>query len=172
MLVPPPCPIIYAGSIDRVDFMEENDPKGYCLAQITRGRSTAEFVPLAARRFLTITAELGDENPTQDVLRAIERRADAIPDAIVRLQLRGARIQHEQVDERAIRTALREAHNIAGLARDYTDATTARLTQTSVQGRTPLELLELYFDRRGILPDRRAELLPLAQELLSRTQPV
>lgn len=63
-------PILYTGSIERVDFGEEGEAKGFILADVGPGRFEWEFVKTPARRFVTL------------------RGTDAIPpevhDAIVR----------------------------------------------------------------------------------------
>jgi|SRR6266508_276535 len=53
-----PPPIVYAGSIDRVDFGEEGEDKGWVYVEIgDKGHAEWEFHKIAARSFLTIDAK-------------------------------------------------------------------------------------------------------------------
>src|SRR5215210_4790143 len=45
-------PAVYAGSINRVDFSEEDEAKGFILVELQAGSSAWEFVPVKARPFL------------------------------------------------------------------------------------------------------------------------
>src|SRR5439155_23521887 len=47
-------PIAYSGSINRVDFSEEKEDKGFWVADVEAGRTTLEFVPVRARAFETV----------------------------------------------------------------------------------------------------------------------
>ncbi|MBD0346995.1 MAG: exonuclease subunit SbcD, partial [Coleofasciculus sp. Co-bin14] len=47
-------PVIYPGSIERVDFSEEKEDKGYVLVELERGSAQWEFYPLPVRTFRTI----------------------------------------------------------------------------------------------------------------------
>ena len=49
---------IYPGSIERVDFSEENEAKGYVLINMERGQAQAEFCPLPVRPFKTISIDI------------------------------------------------------------------------------------------------------------------
>jgi exonuclease SbcD len=49
-----PVPVLYPGSIERVDFGEEREPKGFVIADVGPGRFDWRFVETPARRFVTI----------------------------------------------------------------------------------------------------------------------
>src|SRR5436190_1498092 len=52
-------PVVYPGSIERVDFSEEKEERGFVLAVVSPGHTTCQHVPTPSRPFLTIRAELG-----------------------------------------------------------------------------------------------------------------
>jgi DNA repair exonuclease SbcCD nuclease subunit len=52
-------PVLYPGSIERVDFSEEKEERGFILADISPGQSTWLHVPTPSRPFVTIRANLG-----------------------------------------------------------------------------------------------------------------
>ena len=51
-------PVVYAGSLERIDFGEEGQPKGFCWVELARGATSWRFVELAARRLVTIRTDV------------------------------------------------------------------------------------------------------------------
>ncbi len=160
-------PTVYAGSINRVDFGEEAEDKGFVLAEVQRGKTEWEFVPVKARPFLTIRSEPITEDPTDEVVKAILKAGPRVKGAVVRLQLVGPRARLQQVDEREVRTQLREAEYLAPIQRELTDEARVRLAGQDVAGRSPLDLLGLYFQQKQVPDDRREQLVALARTLMA-----
>ncbi|MCK4368542.1 MAG: exonuclease SbcCD subunit D, partial [Dehalococcoidales bacterium] len=87
-------PVVYAGSLERLDFSEEEDDKGFYLVEIEpdseagKRRVSFDFHPVVGRRFVTINVDIEpqDAEPTSTALRAIAEQQDEVRDAIVRLQ--------------------------------------------------------------------------------------
>ena len=52
-----PCPVLYPGSIERVDFGEERETKGFIVADVAPGRFAWEFVETPARAFVTLDGD-------------------------------------------------------------------------------------------------------------------
>jgi len=77
-------PVIYSGSLERVDFGEEKDEKGFVLVRLVRDHTTYEFVPVKARRFVTVECDLSGEDPMDQLEAAVQ--AASIDGAIVRLR--------------------------------------------------------------------------------------
>jgi exonuclease SbcD len=74
-VIPAAVPVIYCGSIERVDFAEARDAKGFVIADIGPGRFDWRFVETPARRYVTIRGtDLGDE--PEDIAGAIVRVKD------------------------------------------------------------------------------------------------
>jgi len=53
-------PIIYPGSIERVDFSEEKEDKGFVMMIELRGSAKWEFCPLPVRTFRTIEVDVSN----------------------------------------------------------------------------------------------------------------
>ena len=61
--------VVYSGSIERIDFGEEGDPKGFCWVELARHDTDWTFVKLEkVRPFVTLRADLRDDaQPTPTV---------------------------------------------------------------------------------------------------------
>ncbi|MBX5489685.1 MAG: exonuclease SbcCD subunit D [Chloroflexi bacterium] len=164
-------PIAYSGSINRVDFSEEEEQKGFWVVDLRRGRADLEFVPVHARPFVTITVKPRGEDPTDEVLRHIARQADRVRDAVVRLIVELQPEQQGRLDERAVRQALREASFVAPIQRRVETRERARLPGILEGALTPLEALRRYLEATNVPPGRRDVLLEYAERLL-REEPV
>ena len=158
--------VAYAGSINRVDFSEEHEDKGFILAEIERGSCNVQFVPVRARPFLTVRAEVLTDDPTGDVQKAIFKAGNRVRDAVVRLQMVGTRAGLQAVNEKEVRAHLREASFLTPFQRQYTDEVRVKLVGDDLQGRSPLDILDVYFEKKSITPERRQLLLARARDLM------
>ena len=167
--------VVYAGSLERVDFGEERDAKGFCVIDLDTSRPQGarltgfEFVTNRARRFLTVDVKLeaGDDDPTATVVKAIE--SEDLSEAIVRLRLALPAELEPLLVEGSIRDALAPAHYIASIAKDVADRARTRLQNENTHGLSPQDALRLYFDTRNVPDDRAGVLMKYAEELIAET---
>ena len=137
-------PIIYPGSIERVDFGEAEQPKGWVLADVAPGRFDWTFVETVARRFVTLTAPRPED--AFNVAATVVRCVDVPPD----------------VDVAELRRVLE-----ADGAFDITEITRARVAAPEIVGGlseslTAAEALSAFFAEdpdRDALVERGRELL-------------
>ncbi len=165
-------PVVYPGSLQRVDFSEEDDRKGFCVVDIDpagpRGdRTRWEHVPVDARRFLTIEAtvpvDAGD--PTSLVLQRIAARD--VDGAVVRVHVTVPGPLAGRVNERAIRDALAGAHSVAAVSREVIHERRLRIG-SDARGITPQQALERYLEGRTDLSgDTRRRALEWGTELVA-----
>jgi exonuclease SbcD len=166
-------PIVYSGSIERIDFGEEKEPKGWVLAQVRRGHTEVRFIPYyrkEARRFLTIDCDCRQaQDPMQAILDRIRSEQDAgrVAEAIVRVRLHLRDDQDPLVSDRSIRAALRDAFAVAGIHRNIDWAERRSLGAANLERLTPLELLAHYLDSRNTPEDQKKRLLEDAERLLA-----
>jgi exonuclease SbcD len=141
-------PAIYPGSLQRIDFSEEEDEKGFFVVDISpeeQGRRVSfGFHSVKARRFLTIKVNIGKQetDPTRAVLEAIARHD--VADAIVRIQVAISEQLAGLLNDGEIRKALKDAHFIAAISRDVARERLPRMIGWSAEKITPLEALEEY----------------------------
>jgi DNA repair protein SbcD/Mre11 len=159
-------PIIYPGSIERIDFGEVKERKGYVLAQISRGQTKWEFVPLNTRRFIDLMLETRHADTFMaDIERQLPSTAE-VEGAICRIQLRYPRDWEPLLDERIILEYFEEAFSIQ-LQKHRLDEKRARLGDTAaVETMTPLELLDIYWQTTDLNAEETAVMQALAREVL------
>ena len=169
-------PVVYAGSLERLDFSEEADEKGFYVVEIEPDKEVGKrpvsfaFHPVQARRFLTIEVNLESFqrkgiDPTATVLRAIAQQADKVRDAIVRLQLSLSAETQGLVRDSDLRDALKEAHYVT-IARDIQQAARLRLGNWTAEELTPLDALKTYLSTKKLPPDRAKILLEYGERLI------
>ncbi len=168
-------PTIYAGSLERLDFGEEADDKGFYVVDVQpdgaegKRQVSYQFQPVAGRRFLTIsvTLDTNDTDPTATVVRAIAGQADRVADAIVRLQLTLPAEVEGQLSDAEIRNALREAHYFT-VARDIKREVRLRIGNRTAEEITPIEALKAYLEQKKVSPGRTKTLLEYGERLIQR----
>ena len=167
-------PVVYAGSLERLDFGEADDDKGFYLVEIGdkdgagKRAVSFDFHPVAGRRFLTVAVdiEVGDIDPTATVLKAIAGRADEAKDAVVRLNISLPAETEGQLRDSDIRSALGEAHYFT-VARDIRREARVRLGGVNAEEISPLDALKTYLEsKKGISPERARLLLEYGQRLI------
>ncbi|MBN1219038.1 MAG: exonuclease SbcCD subunit D [Anaerolineae bacterium] len=154
-------PIVYPGSLERIDFGEEGERKGFVLAQVARGHTEWEFVPVEARRFLTLRLDVtGSDDPMTDILDELERHN--VAGAVVRVIVKADEAQEILLDDKLIRQALHQSSYLASIVRDIGRVQHRRLGGMSAEALTPKEVLEFYLDSKETPPERREQLLRYA----------
>jgi exonuclease SbcD len=163
-------PVVYAGSIDRVDFGEQDEAKGWVYAEIAeKGRAEWGFRQVSARPFLTIEARVEGDNATEDVVRAIARHADRLADAVVRVRIEIAPERAGELHDEDIRAQLKGAYYIAPFERTSRQRPRGRwgAAGAAIQRAGPLEALALYLEHQRVDPQRQETLVRFARALMA-----
>jgi exonuclease SbcD len=160
-------PVVYSGSIERVDFTEEKEKKGFVLGEISESETgwkcVYQFRETPARRFITI--DLGEIDE--------DRRKLPIPDGISPGDLEGAvvRVRYEVggpgegIDERELRSAFGGAQTLK-IERVFSKPKkTMRQTELS-KTMSVLDALEKYVQSKPELKKIGAEMKSCAEKLL------
>ncbi len=162
-------PVVYPGSIERVDFGEAREDKFFVIATIEPGKPTQvswrklPVRPVIEQR-ITLTNEV---SPTQRLLEALGPREN-LTDAIVRLVVTYPQALEASIDDAALRAYAAEALEFHLIKRPQVEAR-ARLGNEPLERLTHLELLEKYLLAKNVAGEERTALLALAREILEPT---
>ena len=165
--------VVYSGSLQRVDFSEEGDTKGFCVVELDPSAAQGQrlkdfsFQPVNARPFLTIDVKVspGDGDPTASVIREIMRRN--VSGSIVRLKISLPAGLDVQLRDGEIQEALRPAHYVAAISREVEEDRRTRIPADVAEGLTPVAALGLYLESRNVDPERREKMLRYAEEMVA-----
>lgn len=157
---------LYPGSIERVDFSEEEEEKGFVLVELVKGHARAEFCPLPVRPFRTLRVDVSDsDNPEADLLAAIA--AKPLENAVVRLLYQLRPEQLEQVNVRCLEEALSSAHTYTIQPELVSQLARARVPELGTDSALePMDALQRYLSTREDLGDIAEALVEAAQGLM------
>ena len=159
-------PVVYSGSLERIDFGEEGQTKGFCRVELAQGETTWEFIEVAARPFVTVRADVREAlNP----LMALQQEVAAydLQGAVVRLILQLRADQEPLVRDRDVRGLLSDAYFIGGINREVEREARVRLGSLSPEEMTDSELLEKYLETKDTDPERAKTLLEHAETIFT-----
>jgi len=166
-------PVVYAGSLERLDFSDEANDKGFYIVEIESGTKLAkrrvsfEFHPVSGRRFLTIeiNIEPGEADPTATVLSAISKQGKKVKDTIVRLHVSLPAGTASQLRDGDVQDALKEAYYFT-ISKDVRREARLRLGTLTVEELTPLQALKTYLETKKVPPAQAKLLLEYGERLI------
>jgi exonuclease SbcD len=159
----PNIPVVYPGSIDRVDFSEAEEQKGFVIAQIQQNNTTVEWKPIDVRPFIEILIE--DQNNkelTERILEAIEETN--IQDAVVRIKFKANDTEIQSLDMKRIHEALKPANYKAGFLRIPSDTKEKRRSSLSTEV-TLHDALKAYIDEQSDIDIEFDQILEKTKEI-------
>ncbi len=159
-------PVVYSGSLERIDFGEAAEPKGFCWLELARGATRWEFVPVRARPFVILEMDgRGVPDPTAALVERIAARD--LAGAIVRVKVQLDEGQEAQLRRREVENALATAQiaNLAGISVEVERAVRVPGLGGAAEALTPEQWLERYCAAKNKPPERAQQLLQAAQEL-------
>jgi len=159
-------PVIYPGSIERVDFGEAKDDKFFVIAEVEKGETQVEWRKLEdVRPFIDRRAGLKSGENVTETLKAELPDPDKMEGAIVRLTVEYPREWDTLIDDGALRKHAENAFEFHLVKRPQVEARIRLPADQTVSSLSPLDLLDQYW-KASHTEDAEA-LQQLAQEILS-----
>ena len=163
-------PVIYPGSIERVDWGEARDEKYFIVAEVERGATRVEWRKLAGRPFIDCFVRLESPEEVTARLLAALPPAQSMDGAVLRLIIEYPREWEVLIDEAALREHCNDALEFHLVKRPQAEARIRLPEGQAVGSLTPLELLEKYWSASHVDGDEQKALSSLAQEVIDSLQ--
>ena len=159
-------PVVYSGSIERIDFGEWREAKGFVLAEVERGKTSWRFVKIETRPFYDQLIRLDEADGFMDRLMGFLPTQERIESAICRLRLEYPNELDALLDEKPIREYFAGAFDLR-IVKNRTGGNASKIGRlVAVESLGPYELLRLYWRARNNNDSEVDELLALAEEVL------
>jgi exonuclease SbcD len=163
-------PVIYSGSVERISFNEEGQPKGFVIADVWRGGCEWQHIETPAREMVTIDVAIPEDElfVGHVVETAISQRPQwRLNDAIVRVRVTCTTAQRQEIKVADIRKLLNDAKvsAIAGIDIEVTDKPVrARAPEISADG-GKFEIFSAYLSSVNTAQSEQDVLMAMAAEL-------
>lgn len=161
-------PVVYPGSIERVDFGEAHDGKFFVTVELAKGNSKVTWRELKnIRPFIDPRPVI--LKPQDDVMKKL---LDALPsakdmqDAIVRLTIEYPRQLEPLIDEAALRETAAAAFEFHLVKRPQADGRVRIPNDKNIGDLLPADLLGIYWDAAKVQGADRVQLEQLASQVI------
>ena len=158
-------PVIYPGSIERVDFGEAMDDKFFIIAEVTRGATKVEWRKIdGTRPFIERRAILRSSENVTEFLKFNLPKPTEMSEAIVKLIVEYPRELDVLIDESALRKYAEEAFEFHLVKKPKVEARVRIPEGQAISSLSPMDLLTQYFDSAKIKDAE--ELQELAKQII------
>ena len=160
-------PVIYPGSIERVDFGEARDRKYFVIAEVDKGKTEVHWRELEQiRPFIEIYFQLeAAENATERIKNALPA-PEKMKDAIIKLLIDYPRDFEKSINENEIREYASAAFEFHLIKRPQIETRVRLAEGQALTSMSPLDLLEKYWQAMHVEPTESERLQALAKQIL------
>lgn len=141
-------PVVYPGSIERVDFGEVKEDKGFIIAMVEKGKTTYEWRKLPIRKFIDRSVTLEDELNVNEKLIAALPPQEELEGAIVRLKINYPQGYEVLIDEARLMNYAKEAFEFKIQKNPISEARSRLGANEETSSLNPLQLLELFWKEK------------------------
>ncbi|MBN8661446.1 MAG: exonuclease SbcCD subunit D [Candidatus Obscuribacter phosphatis] len=164
--------IVYAGSLERVDFGEEKEDKGFVKVDLIRGATTFSYQSISPRPFITVELDLTKNRENLESDRLTEKliqalRREILPGCVLRLKCKIGAEDLKQINEDRLKESVSEALSFKlqlEVVPEHARSRIPQLTEASVL--SPIKALDTYLSE--VAPDRKERLLERTRLMMNK----
>jgi DNA repair protein SbcD/Mre11 len=162
-------PVVYSGSIERVDFGERNEQKGFVLVDLSRGRTSYKFIETPTRPFVQLEVDASrSDDPTTAVLADLAQTD--LEGAVVKLTYKLSKANEGLVDEKRILDALGGAFIKVAVRKEIVDEAPVIRGLHAADTLDPMQVFRQYVEMRPELQKNKELLFERAEKLVMQLQ--
>ena len=160
-------PVIYPGSIERVDFGEAADDKFFVLAEIEKGNTKVEWRKLTGiRPFIDRHVTLTSAENVTEVLKSALPAVEELEGAIIHLTVDYVREWDTLIDEPVLRRYAEAAFEFHLVKRPQMKSLIRLESDKTISGLGPIELLDEYWRVNNTKGDESEILQKMAKDII------
>ncbi len=163
-------PVIYPGSIERVDFGEAKDKKYFVTASVAKGDTQVTWRELDhIRPFIDIKVVLDSDEAINPKLQEALPSQEEMEDAIVRMVIEYRREWESLIDEATLRNLAEPAFEFHLVKRPQMEARVRLPEGRAASSLGVVELLDIYWNAtsKDMEADKKEKLNQLAQSIIN-----